>query len=162
MGTLLLGIGEYGTSNTPGDVVKTFSLGSSIAVLLLDPKTRMVGVVHIALPDSSIATPDEISIKAGRFADTGIIALIEEMKSKGIDKHEDLMVKLVGGAIIMDANNTFNIGKRNALSIKKCLWELGLGARQEDLGGTISRSVSVFVDTGKVIIQSPGKADWSI
>ena len=162
MGTVLLGIGEYGASKTPGDEVKTLALGSCIAVILLDPRTRMVGMVHVALPDSKIATPGELARLPGRFADTGLQALIAHMKSLGMQSHKGLIVKLVGGAMIMDPNNTFNIGKRNALAIKKYLWELGLGARKEDIGGTISRTVSVFVDTGKVIIKSPGKPDWSI
>ena len=162
MGTVLLGIGEFGASKTPGDIVKTLALGSCISVLFLDPKTRMVGMVHIALPDSSIATAEELERQPGRFADTGIHALIRHMKKLGMADHKSLIVKLVGGAMIMDPKNTFNIGKRNALAIKKCLWELGIGARKEEIGGRISRTVSVFVDTGKVIICSPGKEDWSI
>jgi len=162
MGTVLLGIGDYGASKTPGDIVKTLALGSCIAIVFLDPKTRMVGMVHVALPDSTIATPEELKKLPGRFADTGIQALMRHMKSMGMEDHKDLIVKLVGGAMIMDPKNTFNIGKRNALAIKKCLWELGIGARKEDIGGTISRTVSVFVDTGKVVIKSPGKEDWSI
>ncbi len=162
MATVLLGIGDFGASKTPGDVVKTLALGSCIAIIFLDPKTRMVGMVHVALPDSSIASTEELVRLPGRFADTGITALMKHMKSMGMSDHKNLIVKLVGGAMIMDPKNTFNIGKRNALAIKKHLWELGIGARKEDTGGTISRTVSVFVDTGKVIIRSPGKDDWCI
>jgi chemotaxis protein CheD len=76
--------------------------------------------------------------------------------------HKKLIVKLAGGSVIMDPKNTFNIGKRNVLAIKKILWEMGLGARKEDIGGTISRTVSVYVDTGRVVISSPGRDDWCI
>ena len=162
MGTILLGIGEYGASKKPGDVVKTLALGSCIGLVMLDPATRMVGMVHIALPDSSIVKPEEIRRLPGRFADTAVPALISHMKSLGMKDHSRLIIKLVGGAMIMDPKNTFNIGKRNALAIKKSLWELGLGAKREDLGGTISRTVSVFVDTGRVVVSSPGHDDWCV
>jgi chemotaxis protein CheD len=68
-----------------------------------------------------------------------------------------LLVKLVGGANIMDPNGTFDIGKRNALAIKKILWENRLGVLVEDLGGEISRNIRVNVKTGNVLVKSLGK-----
>jgi chemotaxis protein CheD len=68
-----------------------------------------------------------------------------------------LLVKLVGGANIMDPNGTFDIGKRNALAIKKILWENRLGVLVEDLGGGISRNIRVNVKTGNVLVKSLGK-----
>jgi chemotaxis protein CheD len=162
MGTILLGIGDFGASNAKGDIVKTLALGSCVSVIFLDPVTKMVGMVHIALPDSSIVKEEDVKRLPGRFADTGIPALINKMKSLGMKDHKKLIVKLAGGSVIMDPKNTFNIGKRNVLAIKKILWEMGLGARKEDIGGTISRTVSVYVDTGRVVISSPGRDDWCI
>jgi chemotaxis protein CheD len=68
-----------------------------------------------------------------------------------------LLVKLVGGANIMDPNSTFDIGKRNILAIKKILWENSLGVLVEDIGEDISRNVRVSVDTGKVVVKTLGK-----
>ncbi|MDD4736463.1 MAG: chemotaxis protein CheD [Kiritimatiellae bacterium] len=162
MSTNILGIGEFGASRTPGDVVKTLGLGSCVAVVLLDPATRTVGMVHVALPDSSIATPDDIKRLPGRFADTAIPALLNCMARHGAVKCESMIVKLAGGAVIMDPKNTFNIGKRNVLAIKKLLWERGMGARSEDVGANYSRSVSVSVDSGLVELYSPGRGQWTI
>jgi len=62
----------------------------------------------------------------------------------------------------MDPNNTFNIGKRNALSVKKVLWKYGLGSVAEDLGATYSRTVSVAVSSGEITLSSPGRGDWKL
>ncbi|MDY0191581.1 MAG: chemotaxis protein CheD [Desulfuromonas sp.] len=162
MSNLILGVGEFGASKTPGDIVKTFALGSCVAVILMCPKTRTVGMVHVALPESKI-NPEKVKTRPGYFADTGIPALLKKMSTMGCDPNgRGFIVKLAGGAKIMDPNNTFNIGKRNALSIKKVLWKYGLGSVAEDLGATYSRTVSVAVSTGEITLSSPGRGDWKL
>ena len=158
----ILGIGEYGSSRTPGDVIKTLGLGSCVAVVLLDPATRTVGMVHIALPDSSIASEVDIRRLPGRFADTAIEVMLADMRKQGAKDGRNMIIKLIGGAVIMDPKNTFNIGKRNVLAIKKLLWDRGMGARAEDVGGNYSRSVTVSVDTGIVEVYSPGRGQWTV
>ncbi|MHC4885833.1 MAG: chemotaxis protein CheD [Planctomycetota bacterium] len=162
MSTIMLGVGEYGSTKTPGEEVKTMALGSCISVIVLDPKVRAVGMVHVALPESK-TNPDRAKERPGYFADTGIPALLKQMQGLGSKPTgKGIIIKLVGGASVMDPNNTFNIGKRNALAIKKILWKYGMGAVKEDLGGHISRTVAVDVDCGKVKISSPGRDPWEI
>ncbi len=161
MGVIYVGVGDYAASNTPGDVVRTIGLGSCVGVILLAPRQRAVGLLHIALPDSSINLK-RAENKPGTFADTGIPAVLKEMKKLGVTSSRDLAVKLAGGAAIMDSNNIFNIGKRNILAARKILWKYRLGALAEDVGGNISRSVTVDVNTGKIVISSPGRGDWEL
>lgn len=162
MGQIVLGVGDYGASNTPGDDVKTFALGSCVSVILLDPKTRTVGMAHVALPDSSI-NKAKATEKPGYFADTAIPALLTHMAKFGCDpRGKGMVVKLCGGANVMDTNDTFQIGKRNALAIKKILWSFGMGAVSEDLGKNYSRTVSISVSAGQVMLSSPGKPNWQL
>jgi chemotaxis protein CheD len=162
MGQVILGVGDFGASNTPGDEVKTFALGSCVSVILLDPKTRTVGMAHVALPDSSINKIKAVE-KPGYFADTAIPALLNEMVKFGCNKQgKGMVVKLCGGANVMDTNDTFQIGKRNALAIKKVLWSYGMGAVAEDLGQNFSRTVSISVETGQVMLSSPGRPNWQL
>jgi len=159
---IMLGVGDFGATNKPGEVVKTLALGSCVSIVFLYPKTRTVGMVHVALPDSTLGQA-KAEERPGYFADTGVPALIAEMKKMGYAGNgKDMIVKLAGGAKIMDPNNTFNIGKRNVLAIKKILWAHGMGAVAEDVGGTYSRSVTVYVDNGRVVLSSPGKQNWEI
>ena len=161
MNVTYVGVGEYAASKTPGEIVKTLALGSCVAVVILDIKNKSVGLLHIALPESSI-NKKRAEERPGMFADTGIPKLLEEMKKLGYDGESRLIVKLAGGASIMDPNNTFNIGKRNVLAIRKILWRFRLGAIAEDVRGNISRSVSVDMNTGKVIVSSPGRGEWEL
>ena len=128
----------------------------------MDPIARCVGMAHIALPESN-TNPGHALVKPAHFADTGIPALLESMKdfgSNGLGAGK--IVKLVGGANVMDPNNTFNIGKRNILAIKKSLWKYGMGAVAEDIGGGICRTVIVDVDEGRVLISSRRAEQWEI
>ncbi|MFQ5649179.1 MAG: chemotaxis protein CheD [bacterium] len=161
MKNVYVGVGEYATSRTQGEIVRTLALGSCVAVILLDPQNRAVGLLHVALPDSSINQKRAVE-RPGMFADTGIVKILQDMKRHGYNGKSRLTVKLAGGASVMDPNNTFNIGKRNILAVRKCLWRYRLGAVAEDLGGHISRTVSIDVNTGKVTLASPGREDWSL
>ncbi|WP_020677408.1 chemotaxis protein CheD [Geopsychrobacter electrodiphilus] len=162
MSQIIIGVGEYGVSNRPGDEIKTFALGSCVAVIFLDPRTGTLGMLHVALPESEINKTKSLD-KPGYFADTGIPALLAEMARLGCSPQgQGMVVKLCGGANIMDTNEIFQIGKCNALSIKKLLWIYEMDVVAEDLGGTFSRSVSVSVETGEIILSSPGRPDWKL
>lgn len=158
----MLGIGDYAATCTPGDIVKTLALGSCVAVILLDPETKTAGMVHIALPDSTL-NMEKSRKQPGYFADSGIAALLAEMNKMGAKQNiRNMYVKLAGGANVLRSSASFDIGKRNILIVKKILWQLGTGPGAEDVGGNISRTVSVAVDTGVVEIFCPGKGSWTI
>lgn len=161
MATIYVGVGEYAATKSREDVIKTLALGSCVGVILLDPIAKVAGLLHVALPDSSISRK-RVEERPGMFADTGIPCILKEMQKLGCALNAKMLVKLAGGARIMDPNNTFNIGKRNILAVKKILWKYKLGARSEDLGGTISRTVSVYLDNGKTTISSPGRGEWEL
>lgn len=161
MSMIVLGVGEFGATRQPGSVIKTYALGSCVALILMDPRTRSVGMAHIALPESEV-NRDRAKERPGYFADTGIPALLRAMAKCGCKGPRGVMAKLVGGAKVMDDNNIFNIGKRNVLAIKKILWQHGMGAVAEDIGGSISRTVQVDVDSGRVIISSSNRSTWEI
>ncbi|MBF0287599.1 MAG: chemotaxis protein CheD [SAR324 cluster bacterium] len=159
MNEIILGLGDYGASKTPGTIIKTYALGSCVAVMLYDPVIQAAGMVHVVLPDSSIDSK-KAQQKPGYFADTGIsslLALMEQLGSSG-----QVWVKLAGGAQIADPNFRFNVGKRNTLAVKKCLWALRLGALTEDLGGDLSRTVALRTDDGMVVLSNPKKGEWMI
>jgi len=152
MGQTNVGIGELAVTNSQDETIKTFGLGSCVAMIVLDPKVRAVGLIHIALPDSTI-NPEKAQMQPGYFADTGIPQLFAKMTRLGSHpKGQGLIVKLVGGAQVMDPNERFNIGKRNVLTIKKILWSYGLAVVAEEVGGNVSRTVEVDGKTGRVTI----------
>lgn len=162
--TKVVGVGEFAVSSDPEEVVKTFALGSCVAVIFLHKPSRTVGLIHVALPEAVIS-PDIAAKRPGYFADTGIPAILKEMAAKtggGGGLARGMVVKMAGGANVMDSNNTFNIGKRNILALKKILWPLGMGPVAEDVGGSISRTVAIAVQTGRVFLSCAAKGEWEL
>jgi chemotaxis protein CheD len=160
MKVTVLGVGEMGVDDTPGAVVKTFALGSCVAVMVYDLKLKVAGMVHVALPDSSIK-PERAASLPGYFADTGVATLFRLLSRfrSGMIGTRGLTVKLAGGASIMATHAGFNIGKRNTEAVLAHLGALGITPMSMQVGGSISRTVSIEVDTGRIILSSPGRSD---
>jgi len=159
MGVFTVGIGEWVVASGADSMIKTYALGSCLAVIITDVKLGLTGMIHIALPDSSI-DPDKAIKQPGYFADIGIPLMIEEMKKQGSIR-ANIRVKLAGGAAVMDSKGFFDIGKRNLLATKRILWKSSLGPIAEDTGGDISRTVSVRAIDGETLISS-GNRQWQI
>jgi chemotaxis protein CheD len=161
MSEILLGIGDIAASACPGDLLVTMALGSCVAVIARDPRSGAVGMAHIALP----AAPEDGLHGAlpGYYASSAIPALFRALERTGAPANgRGLQIKLIGGATILDKMGSFNIGKRNVLGIKRLLWQYGLGAVAEDVGGELSRTVRVEVPSGLVRISSPGLPVWQV
>lgn len=159
MGMKNIGIGEWAVSDSKDDILKTYALGSCVAVIIYDAKTGVAGLIHVALPEASV-DPEKARLQPGYFADTGLPLMIEEMKKLGASR-AGVWVKLAGGASVMDPGNFFDIGKRNILAVKRVLWKSSLGPVAEDTGGSISRTVSFAVADGGVAISS-GQKSWNL
>ncbi|MBN2442921.1 MAG: chemotaxis protein CheD [Spirochaetales bacterium] len=147
-----IGIGEYKITGKPEDILKTCGLGSCVAVIMYDTKKLIGSLIHIALPDSKV----DISKAArmpGYYVDTGLPMIIELMKKQGATK-PDVWIKIAGGANTLNSKSEFDIGKRNILAIKRYLWKYAMGPINEDIGGTTYRTVSFYVDTGRIVISS--------
>lgn len=158
--TKYIGVGDVSVTATPGEILKTMALGSCVAVLAIGKVKPAVGLLHLQLPESTL-NKNLASQKPAMFADTGIPLLIQQMNHLGVP-NRDMIIKITGGASIMDPNNTFNIGKRNILAARKILWGLRLWPASEDVGGEISRTVTVSMVDRRIILSSPGRADWEL
>ena len=155
MSRILLGIGALAATPTRGETIYTLALGSCVAVVLRCRFSGAVGMVHIALPTgSSPARP-------GYYADTGIPLLMEAMTRVG-GAPKTMDVTLVGGASVISPLESFNIGKRNLLAARKCLWRFGLGVLTEEVEGEISRTVSATVGEKGVQVSNPTRGTWTI
>ena len=159
MKTVNVGIGEFHVSQNDDDIIKTYGLGSCVAVLMYNRIQKAAGLLHVALPDSSVNTGKAEKLP-GYFVDTGLPFFLEKMRFQPTLRKQ-FWIKLVGGANIMDSENRFDIGKRNVLAIKKILWKSQLGVIAEDVGGSKGRTVSISVASGEVVISS-GNGKWNL
>jgi chemotaxis protein CheD len=135
----------------------TYSLGSCIGVAIYDPVARVGGLLHYMLPESNL-DPQKALKKPFMFADTGIPLLFKEAYRFGAVKNR-LIVKVAGGAQILDDSGFFNIGKRNYMALRKLLWKNNILIKAEDVGGQVSRTVRLQMNTGEVWIKYSGEEE---
>ena len=159
-GVRSVGIGEFIVSQDVKDELKTYGLGSCVAVIVYDWRRQMGGLLHVAYPESSV-NPERAKKQPGYLADTGVELLMKEFTRHHSPARRDIILRLAGGANVMDEAAHFNIGKRNALAVKRELWRLGYGVKNEDLGGSLGRTVSLSVDSGTVIVSNGGEK-WEL
>ncbi len=157
MTNLVVGMADCQVSKSPDQVLITYALGSCIAVAIHDPVAGVGGMLHYMLPESAISP-----VKAGEnpymFADTGIPLLFRRAYTCGAEKRR-LVVRVAGGAQVMDREGVFNIGKRNYLALRKILWKAGVLVQGEDVGGNMSRTVRLEVGSGRFWLRGSGTAE---
>ena len=154
MSVVTVGIADCRISNAPDDLLITYALGSCIGISIYDPIARVGGLLHYMLPESGI-DPEKASANPFIFADTGIPLLFRRSYEQGAEKRH-LVVNVAGGAQVMDEAGVFNIGKRNALALRKILWKAGVLIHSEALGGSVSRTVRLEMQTGRVWLRTEG------
>ncbi len=149
---VVVDIADLQVSNDPHATLVTYSLGSCIGVAIWDRQTRVGGMVHYMLPESTLS-PDKAKDKPAMFADTGVPALFRAAYGLGAAK-QHMVVKVAGGSSLLDDNGTFCIGKRNYIMLRKIFWKNGVLIDAEHVGGSISRTMRLDVGTGRVTIKN--------
>ena len=147
----LVGISDLWVSDQPDDMIITYSLGSCIGMAVYDPERMIGGMIHYMLPASKIA-PDKAKAKPAMFADTGVPLLLNDLLAKGAAKNR-LVIKVAGGAQLMDDKNVFNIGERNFLMLRKILWTNNLLIKGQHIGGGFARTLRLEIATGRVTVK---------
>ncbi|MGA2136647.1 MAG: chemotaxis protein CheD [Bryobacteraceae bacterium] len=160
MSNVVVGMADCQVSHSCEDVLVTYALGSCIAVAIHDPVAGVGGLLHFMLPESAIS-PDKAGDNPFMFADTGIPLLFRQAYQWGADKRR-LVVRVAGGAQVMDREGVFNIGKRNYLALRKILWKAGVLLQAEDVGGVLSRTVRLEVGTGRFWMRRPGQEEQEL
>jgi chemotaxis protein CheD len=151
---LIVGIADMKVSNDLNATLITYSLGSCIGVSIYDPAIGVGGLLHFMLPDSTI-DPEKATKNPWMFADSGIPLFFKEAYRLGAEKKR-ITVKVVGGSQILDDSNFFNIGKKNYTTLRKIFWANNVLIRAEDVGGTVNRTLSLELSSGKVWVKTSG------
>lgn len=154
-----VGISEMMVCEEPNTKIVTYALGSCLGVTVFDPVAGVGGLIHIQLPLSKI-DPQKGVERPCMFVDTGIPLLFEEAYRFGALKKR-IQLKVAGGAHFMESDCKFKIGERNFSILRKMLWKNSVLIEGQDVGGTISRTMSLDVGTGEVTIRS-GTETWTL
>ena len=160
MATIKVGMADLNVCKAP-DMITTLGLGSCIGIAVYDPVTKVGGLAHIMLPDS---TQMRNNSNIAKFADTGIEELIKRVTAAGANKRR-LAAKIAGGAKMFQVSGLStvgNVGERNAQASRALLKQLGTPLLAEDTGLNYGRTVELYPETGEFRIKAVGKSIKSI
>ncbi len=156
-----VGMADLVVAKHPATLV-TLGLGSCIGLVIYDQLSKTVGMVHIMLPDSREAKNIP---KPGKFADTAVPLLLEELAKLGVNKSQ-LRAKMAGGAqmFTMPGKDSaiFSVGARNVEATTKILAEAGIRVIASDTGGSKGRSVEFNTETMKFTVKTLGSGTKEI
>lgn len=151
-----VGIAEMRVSSRPEEVLITYALGSCLGIALYDPVARVGGLLHAMLPTST-PHPEKARSRPETFVDTGVPLLFHACYRAGAVK-ERIVVKVAGGASACpdEEADSFRIGRHNLLMLHRLFRKNGVLIQAQDVGGSLSRTMSLDIATGEVLIRSNG------
>lgn len=148
----VVGVSDWIVSSNQDDTIITYALGSCLGIVIYDPVARVAGLLHAMLPFSR-KDPEKASVKPAMFVDTGFSVLLRDVYEMGAEKNR-IKLFVAGGASMKSTakDDYFKIGVRNFTTLRKLLWKNGFMIDYQDVGGSISRTMSVNVSSGLVIV----------
>jgi chemotaxis protein CheD len=153
-GMIIVGMADMNTSRSPG-ILTTIGLGSCVGVALYDPLTKVAGLAHIMLPDSSLI---KNNVNKAKFADTAVIKLVNDMTLMGA-RRTCIVAKIAGGAqmfSITGNNESMKIGERNVEAVTKILRKLNIPIVASDTGKNYGRTVELYSQDGRLVVKTVG------
>ena len=152
---ITIGIADMKMAQNSGMLI-TYALGSCIGICLYDQKIKLGALIHIMLP---------LNMEPGRkntmkYADTGIRETLKMMEAKGASRSR-ITAKVAGGAKMFEVKggSLSNIGQRNIESVHNTLKREGIKLLQEDVGGTVARTLLFDVGTGLGCVRCYGRPE---
>jgi len=152
-----VGMADYKVGCNPASLI-TYGLGSCVGIAMYDPVTKIGGLAHIMLPDSTQARSTE---NPAKFADTALPRMVNDMVKLGAVKSR-IYAKIAGGAQMFSFSNVTDImrvGERNAEAVRLSLKKLELRLVAEDTGGNYGRTVELKLDTGIFRVKTIDKGE---
>lgn len=141
-----VGMADYKTGRNPNSLI-SYGLGSCVGIALYDAVTKIGGLAHIMLPDSTQARSTE---NPAKFADTALPLMLNEMIKMGALKAR-VTAKIAGGAQMFtfaNATDVMRVGERNAEAVRMLLKKMDIRILADDTGGNYGRTVELKIDTG--------------
>ncbi len=152
---ITVGVADLQTSKDASRTIITYALGSCIGVTVWDPILRAGGMLHFMLPEAAISQL-RAAENPSMFGDTGFPMLLDRVLALGA-RRERLIVCAAGGAEVLADEGHFRIGSRNRTLLRKLLWKHGMLLSADDTGGSHSRTLSLRLADGSIIVRSQGK-----
>jgi len=152
-----VGMADLKVGKNPDSLI-SYGLGSCVGIALYDSQTKVGGLAHIMLPDSTQARATDNTAK---FADTAIPVLLEQVLRLGAQRSR-VTAKIAGGSQMFSfaqATDIMRIGDRNAEAVREVLKAHSIRILAEDVGGNYGRTVELLLESGVFVIKTVNKGD---
>lgn len=158
MGELIkVGMADYKVARDPASLI-SYGLGSCVGIALYDSVTKIGGLAHIMLPESTQARSTE---NPAKFADTCVPIMLEDILRLGASRSR-ITAKIAGGAQMFtftNATDIMRVGERNSEAVKNILKKLDIRIIAVDVGGNYGRTVELKLDTGIYRVRTIDKGE---
>ncbi len=152
---IVVGVAEYAVANQAQITISTYALGSCVGLVAYDSSVKAGGLLHLMLPEASLS-PDKASAQPAMFADTGIPTLFNALAGVRAQRSRTKLY-MAGGASVLSGPDSFKIGERNIIAVKKMLAVYGCTLAGADVGGTVNRTLHLDIGTGMLTIKLPDR-----
>ncbi len=152
-----VGVAEWKIGGTP-DALRT-TLGSCVGIVLYSAKHRVGGLSHVLLGEA----PGGKIINRGKYARPAVESLFTEICKAHAVQASDLTARIFGGASMFESiHSAFlqNIGTENVRVARETLNALKVPVILEDVGGSAGRTITFFLDDGRVLMRANGKEKY--
>lgn len=159
LGQIPVGMADIQVVKGEGSLV-CFGLGSCIGLAAYCRRSKVGGMVHIMLPEAFKDRPVD---KPGKFADTGIPALMAALKRAGAG--DRLTWAYSGGAQVFQlgsASKNLDVGRRNIEAVEGILKKMGAHVAAKDVGGGSGRTMVYVVETGVITVKTVAKGQLEL
>jgi chemotaxis protein CheD len=149
---IVVRVGELMVTDAPA-VLAAIALGSCVAIMLYDDRSRIGGLAHVLLPTQGMS---RIKGEPGRFAQTAVPVLVERMIARGA-RAPAITARIVGGAsmfVSLTPPGTIQMGERNVVAAREALHRGGIRLTGEAVGGDFGRTVEFDLASGRVDVVS--------
>lgn len=153
--TIKVGMADLKACKHP-EKLTTLGLGSCVGIVFYDPVSKVGGLAHAMLPDS---TQIRNNSNKAKFVDTATQELLDEVIGLGARRNR-IVAKLAGGAQMFNfksGNDLVKIGYRNVVAAKEILAKLNIKVLAEDTGLNYGRTIELDTISGDLLIKTIGK-----
>jgi chemotaxis protein CheD len=147
---VLIGLGGQHCSTHAGQLLVARPLGSTAALALYDPATKVGGITHWMLPNSELLS-DRDGRNALLFADEAVPLLLQGLEHLGVARKARLRAALAGAASLPEGGD-YDVGRRNLEAARNMIRRHRLTLELEDTGGVTVRELSLEVGTGEFFV----------
>jgi len=112
-------------------------------------------MLQTTLPILFSEEPKKAAECPAMFADIGIPLLFKSCYALGAEKRR-LIVKIAGGASILNDGDYFRIGQKNMTAVRKIFWKNNVMIEAEDTGQNYNRTVRLQIADGRCFIRTSG------